>query len=125
MLNTNGMQGESARPEGDVATLRPIPHRGARRRLRLDLVLAFVAAVVLANAVVGERGWLERWRARRQYAALATSIASLRQENERLRNQVTSLREDPWSIEMIARRDLGLLRRGEILVLVRNSRSSR
>lgn len=125
MPNQDSAPADSGRVLEEAVSLPPIPRRGERRRVRLDLVLAFVAAVVLVNAVVGERGWLERWRARRHYAALAGSISSLRQENGLLRDEVRQLREDPRSIEMIARRDLGLVRRGEILVLVRTTNSTR
>jgi cell division protein FtsB len=104
--------------------LPPIPRRGERRRKRLDLALTFVAAVVLVNAVVGDRGLLETWRARRQYSALVTSISSMRHENQGLRDQARLLREDPATIEALARQRLGLIRPGEILVVVRTTPSS-
>lgn len=101
----------------------PIPRRGERRRKHIDLALTFVAAIVLVNAVVGDRGLLETWRARRHYAALVTGISSMRQENHALRDQARRLREDPATIESLARQDLGLIRPGEILVVVRTTRS--
>ena len=106
---------------GAESFLPRVPPR-RRRRVRLDLILAFVACVVLVNAVVGERGLVERWRARRDYRALVAGVAALRQSNQALREEARRLREDPRSIEMIARRELGLARRGEILVVVRTSR---
>lgn len=101
--------------------LPPIPRRGERRRKRLDLVLTFVACVVLVNAVVGDRGLLETWRARRQHSALVTGISHLRGENQLLRDRARRLREDPSTIEWMARQQLGLIRPGEILVVVRTA----
>jgi cell division protein FtsB len=83
--------------------------------------LTFVAVIVLVNAVVGDRGLLETWRARRQHAALVAGISDMRGENRVLREEARRLREDPASIESIARQDLGLIRPGEILVVVRSS----
>ncbi|HSL21609.1 MAG TPA: septum formation initiator family protein [Vicinamibacterales bacterium] len=104
--------------------LPPIPRRGERRRRRIDLLLTFVAVILLINAVVGDRGLFESWRARRQFSALAGGISSLRDENRELRDQARRLREDPATIESLARRDLGLIRPGEILVVVRTTSSA-
>jgi cell division protein FtsB len=90
----------------------------ARDRKRIRLGLTFVAAVLAVNATVGERGLMETLRARREGTALAAAISTLRLENARLREQVRRLREDPSAIEALARRELGLMRRGEILFVI-------
>jgi cell division protein FtsB len=90
----------------------------ARDRKRIRLGLTFVAAVLAVNATVGERGLVETLRARREGTALAASISTLRIENARLREQVRRLREEPSAIEALARRKLGLMRRGEILFVI-------
>ena len=108
--------------------LPPIPRRGERgerRRARIDLVLTFVAVILLVNAIVGDRGLLETWRARREYGVLVGGISTLRDENRTMRDEARLLREDPSRIETLARRDLGLLRKGEILVVVRTSDTTR
>jgi cell division protein FtsB len=102
--------------------LPPIPRRGERRRRRIDLALTFVAVILLVNAIVGDRGLLETWRARRQYSTLVAGLSALRTENRDLRDEARRLREDPATIESIARQDLGLIRPGEILVVVRTAR---
>lgn len=91
---------------------------GARGRRGVRAALTFVAAALALNATVGERGLVETLRARREGAALATSISTLRIENARLREEVRRLKEDPSTIEALARRELGLMRRGEILFVV-------
>ena len=45
--------------------------------------------------------------------------SALRGQNARLREEVRRLRDDPATIEYVARKDLGLARRGEILVHVK------
>ncbi len=91
---------------------------GARDRRRVRLALTFVAALLGVNATVGERGLVETLRARREGAALVTSISALRVENARLRENARRLREEPSAIEALARRELGLMRRGEILFVI-------
>jgi cell division protein FtsB len=111
--------------DGAGSGLPPIPRRGERRRKRIDLALTFVALILLVNAIVGDRGLLETWRARRQYSELVTGISTLHGENRELRDEARRLREDPATIESIARQNLGLIRPGEILVVVRTSHNQR
>jgi cell division protein FtsB len=59
-------------------------------------------------------------RARQQYRSASEGLAKLRQENAGLREQARRLQQDPATIEAHARRDLGLIRRGEILVVVKD-----
>ena len=96
----------------------PLPRPRATRFWSHALV--FAAAVLLANAVFGERGLMESVRARRAYAAAARELDAIRQANDRLRDEVRRLRSDPSAIEAVARRDLGLARPGEIVVTVRD-----
>lgn len=57
-------------------------------------------------------------QARRQYRSLDASLALAKTENARLREEARRLREDPATIEVLARRDLGLIRPGEKLFIV-------
>jgi cell division protein FtsB len=94
----------------------------ARRGGRLArLTLAFVTVVLLVMAVVGEKGLMALLKARRDFAALEQSLVRTRQENARLREDARRLREDPAAIEEQARRELGLIRPGEKLFIVRDA----
>jgi cell division protein FtsB len=93
------------------------PRRG--RQIARVLLLLF-AAVVMVNAVVGDQGLLALLRARQQYDDLVSSISRQRAENDRLREEARRLREDPDAIEEIARRELGLIRRGEKVFIVKD-----
>jgi cell division protein FtsB len=80
-----------------------------------------VAAVILIDALVGDKGLLRSIRARRQRDLVAADIRRVRHENARLREDARRLREDPEAVEEIARRDLGLIREGEILFIIRDA----
>ncbi len=90
-----------------------------RARL-LNYVLVFVTVVLVVDALVGERGLLDTMRARRQHAQISAAIARTRQENARLREEIRRYREDPSAIEALAREELGLMRDGEILFIVKD-----
>jgi cell division protein FtsB len=92
----------------------------ATRRSRVRLALKFVSMALLLNAIAGERGLIDMLRARKQHRTLASSIATLRVENDRLREMVRRLTVDPATIEALARRELGLARRGELLFIVKD-----
>jgi len=84
------------------------------------LCLLFFALLIVVDAVVGDRGLLALLDARRQHDELAAALARQRAENTRLREQARRLREDPSAIEEIARRDLGLIRPGEKVFIVKD-----
>jgi cell division protein FtsB len=82
------------------------------------VLIAFAAAILLANALAGDRGLTATVRARNERLALGAEIESLRAENARLRAHAQALKSDPATIEAVARRELGLLRRDEKVVVV-------
>jgi cell division protein FtsB len=51
---------------------------------------------------------------------MSATITQLRAENARLREVARRLREDPSAIEEIARRELGLIRPGERVFIVKD-----
>jgi cell division protein FtsB len=76
--------------------------------------------VLLADALVGERGLVATSRARRVSGELSERVEQMRRENRRLRTEAQRLREDPVAIESLAREELGLIRPGEVLVVVKD-----
>jgi len=110
-------------PEAKVKTKRrrsPAPKRPTRNRRIVQLLVLFVASVIIVDGLVGDRGLLAMLRARQEYDQLAASIARQRAENARLRDQARRLREDPSAIEEIARRELGLIKPGERVFIVKD-----
>ena len=80
----------------------------------------FAVCVLVVDALVGDQGLMATMRARKQYDELAADLARLRSENSSLREEARRLREDPAAIEEIARRELGLMRPGEKLFIIRD-----
>ena len=97
----------------------PPTHRSPTRRIVRILLLLFVGVIVL-DALVGDRGLLATLRARREYHELAATIARTRAENARLADQARRLRDDPRTIEEVARRELGLIKPGERVFIVKD-----
>lgn len=98
---------------------RSSPQHRTRTRQIVYALLILAGVVLFVDAVVGDRGLLARQRAREQHDALAVTIERQRAENARLREEVRRLTEDPSAIEEIARRELGLIRPGEKVFIVR------
>lgn len=103
----------------------PRPEAAPARRKSLHLLLVFVTLVLVIDALVGEKGLLETIRARKQHQQLTASIERLRAENAALREEARRLREDPSAIESLARQELGLIRPGEMLFIVKDAPPAR
>jgi len=97
----------------------------AFRRKPFQILLGFVTIVLLIDALVGERGLMERLRARHQHGEAASLLAAARAENARLREKARRLKEDSSAIESLAREELGLLRPGEVLFIIRDARPAK
>ena len=109
---------ETANQGAETAASKPQPGRRGQR-LTLYVLVAFTVVVVI-DAVVGEKGVLALMRARAEYERLADDLAQLRTSNARLRDEARRLREEPEAIEEIARRDLGLIKPGETVFIIRD-----
>jgi cell division protein FtsB len=94
--------------------------RKARNRKLLNIGLVLVALVIVLDALAGDRGLLAMLRARQEHDELAATIARVRADNARLREEARQLREDPSAIEEIARRELGLIKPGERVFIVKD-----
>jgi cell division protein FtsB len=91
-------------------------------RKPVPLLLVFVTVVLLIDALVGERGLVERMKAGRLYLEAQAELEKIRQENARLLEDARRLKEDSSAIESLARKDLGLLRPGEVLFIIKDIR---
>ena len=106
-------------PRGSKGAAQPRA-RLPRRHRGLYILGVLIVCVLAANAVIGERGLLESRRAERRHDNLLDSIKSLKRENQSLQNRAKRLKVDPTSIESIARRELGLIRPGEVVFIVKD-----
>lgn len=94
--------------------------RPTRNRRIVQALLVLVAAVIIVDGLIGDRGLLAMLRARHEYDDLAASISRQKAENARLRDTARRLREDPTAIEEIARRELGLIKPGERVFIIKD-----
>ena len=95
-------------------------HPAAGRRRLVHWLLLLFASIIVVDGLVGDRGLLAMLRARQEYDELAATIAHDRSENAHLREEARRLREDPSAIEEVARRDLGLIKPGETVFIVKD-----
>jgi cell division protein FtsB len=109
---------ETTAQGAETAAPKPPPGRRGRRLVRYALV--FFTVVVVIDAVVGEKGLLALMRARAEYARLEDDLGQLRTANARLREEARRLREEPEAVEEIARRELGLIKPGETVFIIRD-----
>ena len=97
------------------------PTTRRRGRRAVQYVLVFVGCVLVMDALVGEKGLLEMLKKRQEYRTLEQSLADVRTDNARLREEARRLQEDPSAIDDHARRELGLIKPGEKLFIIRDA----
>ena len=118
----------SNRPGGPQPLRRkrvPPAPKGQRRRTALHALLVFAIVVLAVDGLVGEKGLIETMQARRQYREVEASLEQLQQDNARLRESRRLLTDDPATIEGVAREELGLIRPGETLFIIRDAKPAR
>ena len=91
-----------------------------RQRRIVRYVMLFVSAAFMINALVGDNGVLATLKAKRKYEDTRLAVNALRIENQRLLEDMNRLKSDPTAIEEAARKDLGLIRPGETLVIIKD-----
>lgn len=91
----------------------------------MQVALLFVAAAMVVNALIGDRGLVAAVRAKNEHEQLAASIAGLKRENQQLAEAVRRLKHDPKAVEDVARGDLGLIRPGEVVFVIKDAPAPR
>ncbi len=89
------------------------------KRKALSLALFLTLAASALNALFGDRGLLELLKVRDEIESLDQEIAMLRAENRRILEEVRSLKTSPLVVERLARENLGLVKPGEVVLLIR------
>jgi cell division protein FtsB len=94
---------------------------GPRRKVWvLGGLILFVALVV--GALIGDRGVLYLLDQQKRRDALRSELQALRDDNQRLSDEIAALKSDPQAIERIAREELSLARPGETVFILREER---
>lgn len=107
-------------PNGQPSSGVPASRRSFGRRFGPKLLI-LATIILIVDALIGDKGLVERIRERQRFNDVKTSLETLRQENATLREQARRLREeDPATIESAARRQLGMIKPGEVLFIVKD-----
>lgn len=73
-----------------------------------------LAGVGMLAVLIGNRGFWTMVERHREIARLERQFRELRQESKRLAQEIVQAEGDPAYLERIARRELGLIRPGEV-----------
>ncbi len=87
----------------------------------LSVVLLLASVTVTASALVGEHGIPHLIGLRAEREDLGRTAFALLEENARLRDELRRLKKDDLYLEQLARRQLGLVKPGEIVYRFRRS----
>ena len=93
--------------------------RATQVTLKAVVLLSGILTVVfLVSFFFSDRGIAELQHARRRVADLQTDIQRLQAENTRLRGEIDSAKKSTWAVERIAREDLGMSKKGEVVYML-------
>jgi cell division protein FtsB len=87
----------------------------------LQYLLVFVGCVLIVDAVVGDKGVMQMLKQRQNAERLRQELAATRQHNAQLLDQINRINTDPAALEELARRNLGLIKPGEKLFIIRDA----
>lgn len=82
---------------------------------RLFLVPAAVMGFILYFTVFGDRGLLSIKHLRRDRDEMQKRFTELKDENEKLKREISALQSDRRYLESIARKDFGFVRPNEVI----------
>jgi cell division protein FtsB len=95
-------------------------------RARNRRVVSYIALIVsfgfLVNALVGENGVLGRMKSSQAFDAAQAKLARVRLENAAMGDESRRLRDDPATIELVARQRLNLIKPGETLIILKEAK---
>jgi cell division protein FtsB len=93
--------------------------RATQVTLKAVVLLSGVLTLVFfISFVFSDRGLPELQHARTRVAGLRTEIAKLEADNARLRAEIASVKKSSYAVERIAREDLGMSKKGEIVYML-------
>ncbi len=87
--------------------------KGSNRRILIPILL--LISVMIFFAFFGNKGLLQVYRLRKELKEIERTNMELQRESERLRTEIENLRTNKKYIEELARRELGLVKKGEVV----------
>lgn len=95
--------------------------KGNRRRRMVQYLIVLIGCVLVIDSLVGDKGVLQILKKRQEVRELDQALAAARAENARLFQEMERLKNDPAALEDAARRDLGLIKPGEKLFIIKDA----
>jgi len=80
-------------------------------------VFGLLTVAMLLLAVFNEKGALQVHAQARKLSAIESEISRLDTENKKLTAEIQALRSDPTTIEKLARKELKLVKPGEVVLV--------
>ena len=93
-----------------------IPGLGVNSRRYLYIFLAFIFSLS-AFAVFGDKGLLDAYRLSGEKESILTTNLEIEAKNKRLEEEINLLKTDKRYIAMIARKELGMIGRDEVIYM--------
>ena len=95
------------------------PRRAAHAIRRIAVMLVAVLALGgVASLFLTGRATSELQLSRKRVESLSAEIRQIEKQNARLRADIDSVRKSTYAVERIAREDLGMSRKGEVIYLL-------
>jgi cell division protein FtsB len=82
------------------------------------VVSLLFSALLFGLFLVGDRGFLSLRRQRQELVKSQNDLQALADENRKLEAELVALKSDPRAVEKIAREKLGLVKPGEVVLLL-------
>lgn len=95
-----------------------VRHRHLKSEMKKKrlLLLVLISLLILGTLTFfGENGILHLFRLQKEFARIKDKNFKLEEENQKLKEEVKRLQSDKRYIEEIARKELGMVKEGEII----------
>jgi cell division protein FtsB len=86
-----------------------------KEAIKLSTFALLFMALMVAWLGFGERGFIHLYRKDKERQAYVEKIRKLEEDNQELLEEIRRLRSDKSYIESMGRRELGLVKEGEVL----------
>jgi cell division protein FtsB len=95
------------------------PRRATQITMRAVTMLSGVLIVVFViSFFFSDRGIAELHQSRKRVEALRADIRRLESENAQLRAEIDSVKKSTYAVERIAREELGMSKKGEVVYML-------
>jgi cell division protein FtsB len=84
--------------------------------------IGFIFFVLIITSFFGKRGLIEIYRTKRKQEALLQKVEHLEAKKAKLERDIEELKKNPKAYEATARKKLGLVKEGEIVIIDKKDR---